>query len=311
MTTGALLFYSAFDDPKEWRGHLVAALPDLDFRVHPEVGDPDEVRYALVWKPPHGFFASFRNLDLVINLGAGIDALAGRDDLPDVPIMRLSDPDMVQQMTAYVLAAVLRYARDFDVFERETRAHRWRYIHPRRLKDIRVGVLGLGELGRPAAEALAGLGFGVAGWSRTKKEVPGVTTMAGRDSLEVFLARCDIVVCLLPLTEETRGLMDATAFAAMPKGARFVNASRGAVIDEDALVAALVSGHLAAATLDAFAVEPLPEDHPLWRLDTVLVTPHLASIAGPAGAAGEIAANIRRLAKGEPLLHLADPRRGY
>lgn len=297
MADGALLFYSAFDDPREWMEHLAAAAPDLEVRIHPEFGDPEEIRYALVWKPPHGFFAPFRNLSLVINLGAGIDALAGRDDLPPVPLMRLSDPDMTRQMTTYVLATVLRYARDLDVFEAETRARRWTYLHPRRNGDIAVGVLGLGELGLPAAEALQDLGFDVRGWARSPRDLP-FPTASGLDAFPGFLAGLDIVVCLLPLTAETGGLLSREAFAAMKPGAAFVNASRGAVVDEVALADALRSGHLRGATLDVFATEPLPPDHPLRDCPTVLVTPHIASYPGPEGSAPEIAANIRRLAAG-------------
>ena len=307
---GTLLFYSLFDEPQEWIEHLADAVPALKVRVHPDVGDPAAVDYALVWKPPEGFFAPFQNLKLVINLGAGIDSLAGRSDLPAVPVMRLSDPDMVTQMTTYVTAAVLRYSRDFDRFEADTRARRWVYLHPRRQHDVTVGVMGLGELGLPAAKTLASLGLSVRGWSRSPKSLP-FPTMAGIDALSDFFQGLDIVVSLLPLTAETRGLFDAAAFAAMDPGTAFINASRGAVVDEAALAAVLHSGHLRGATLDAFQVEPLPPEAALRDAPNLLVTPHIASIAGPRGAAPEIAANIRRLEAGEPLQHLADLSRGY
>lgn len=310
MAEGALLFYSKFDEPGEWREGLLAEIPDLDFRVHPDVGDPAEIAYALVWKPPQNFFAPFPNLRLVINLGAGVDSIARRTDLPPVPVMRLSDPDMTAQMVSYVAAAVLRYARDFDVFERDTRARRWVYLHPRRPKDVKVGILGLGELGLPSARALKALGFDVSGWARSPKQLE-FPTFAGMEALPAFLAPLDIVVSLVPLTPETEGLVGAAAFAAMKDGAAFVNASRGLVVDEMALAEALGSGKLRGATLDAFVTEPLPEEHPLREIETVLVTPHIASVAGPRGAAPEIAANIRRLAAGEPLLHTVDLSRGY
>lgn len=309
--SGVLLFYSKFDRPDEWIAHLTRADPALEIRVWPDIGDPSEVDYALVWKPPQGFFAQFPNLRLVINLGAGIDALAGRDDLPDLPIMRLSDPDMTGQMVAYCVGAVLRHARDFDLFERDTRAGQWVYRHPRRCRDVRVGVLGLGELGQPVAQALAGLGFAVSGWARSARELPGIATFAGQEAFEPFLSGLDIAVSLLPATPATRGIFNARAFAVLPRGACFVNASRGSVVDEEALVAALRSGHLRGATLDTFVTEPLPAEHPLWQIETVLITPHLASVAGPEGSAPEIVANIARLRAGQPLLHLADPRRGY
>lgn len=306
---GTLLFYSQFDDPAEWREHLHRAAPDLSVRVFPDVGEPREVDYALVWKPPSGFFRRLTNLKLVINLGAGVDALVGRDDLAGLPVMRLSDPDMITQMTTYVVAAVLRYTRDFDIFEADTERRRWTYVHPRRQGDVSVGVLGLGELGLPAAQALLALGLDVRGWARSSKSL-SFPTASGLQSLSAFVAPLDVVVSMLPNTASTRGLLDGEFFAAMKPGAAFVNASRGEVVDEAALVAAL-DGHLRGATLDAFQSEPLAVDHPLRDRANVLVTPHIASVAGPAGSAPEIAENIRRLRRGEGLAHLADLSRGY
>lgn len=311
MSADALVFYSGFDDPAAWTAALKRELPDLDVRVHPQVGDPADVRYALVWKPPAGFFGQFRNLALVTNLGAGVDSLVGRDDLPDVPITRLSDPGMVSLMTSYVLFAVIRYARDIHEFEAAQRKREWRYIHPRALSSIKVGVLGLGELGAAAASALAQLGFDVRGWARTRKEIAGVQCVAGRDRLDAFLADTEILVVMLPLTPETRNLIGARELALLPRGAKFINASRGAVVDEAALLAALRSGQIAQATLDVFAVEPLPPEHPFWGMDNVLITPHLASITVPEAAARDVAESIRRVRSGREPLHRVDPRRGY
>lgn len=311
MTRDALIFYSAFDDPEAWQRALTAELPDLDVRVHPDIGDPSDVCYALVWKPPAGFFAEFPNLKLVTNLGAGIDSLLGRDDLPSVPISRLSDPGMVALMTSYVMFAVIRYARDIPLFERAQRQGWWHYVHPRALSAIKVGVLGLGELGAPAACALAAAGFSVHGWSRTSKSLPGVTCVAGSNALAAFLADTEILVVMLPLTPETNGLLGESELSHLPKGAKLINVSRGAVIDEPALIAALRNEQIAEATLDVFTVEPLPSDHELWSMDNVLITPHLASITVPEAAAHDVAESIRRVRAGLPPLHLTDPRRGY
>jgi glyoxylate/hydroxypyruvate reductase len=311
MTRDALIFYSAFDDPAAWRRALTAELPDLDVRVHPNLGDSQDVCYALVWKPPAGFFAGFPNLKLVTNLGAGIDSLLGRNDLPSVPISRLSDPGMVSLMTSYVLFAVIRYARDIPIFERAQRQRTWCYVHPRALSTIKVGVLGLGELGAPAARALADAGFDVRGWSRTQKNLASVTCLAGRASLEAFLADTEILVVMLPLTPETRGLLSASELARLPKGAKLINVSRGAVVDEPALIESLRSGQIAEATLDVFTVEPLPTEHVFWSMDNVLMTPHLASITVPEQAARDVAESIRRVRAGLAPLHLTDPGRGY
>lgn len=311
MSRDALIFYSEFDDPKAWKKTLIEELPDLDFHTDPNAVDPATVHYALAWKPPAGFFGRFPNLKLVTNLGAGVDSLVGRDDLPDVPISRLSDTGMVQLMTSYVLFAVIRYARDIQIFERAQRRSEWRYVHPRALSDIRVGVLGLGELGGPAAQALATAGFDIRGWSRSLKDIPGVRCTAGLDTLDALLRETEILVILLPLTEDTRGLINARRLALLPAGAKLINASRGAVVDEPALIAALRSGQIAEATLDVFAVEPLPKTHPFWGMENVLITPHLASITVPEAAAREVAESIRRVRSGLPPLHRIDPRRGY
>lgn len=311
MSRDALIFYSEFDDPQAWKKTLTSELPDLDFHTDPNAVDPDKVHYALTWKPPIGFFARFPNLKLVTNLGAGVDSLVGRNDLPDVPISRLSDTGMVSLMTSYVLFAAIRYARDIPVFERAQRRSEWHYVHPRALSDIRVGVLGLGELGTPAAQALAGIGFDVRGWSRSLKQIAGVKCSAGIETLDTFLGETEILIILLPLTSETRGLLDAQRLSLLPWGAKLVNASRGAVVDETALIAALQSGQVAEATLDVFTVEPLPTDHVFWGMDNVLITPHLASITIPEVAAREVAESIRLVRQGLPPLHRIDPRRGY
>ena len=247
----------------------------------------------------------------MVNLGAGVDSLVARDDLPDVPISRLQDDGMVALMTSYVLFSVLRYARDIPAFERAQRQREWHYIHPRPLSAIKVGVLGLGELGAAAAAALAQVGLDVTGWARTQKAIAGVRCLAGRDALQEVLGENEIVVILLPLTPETRGLIGARELARMRPGAKLINAARGAVIDEAALIAALDTGHIAEATLDAFNVEPLPPAHPFWGMKNVLITPHLASITVPGEAARDVAESIRRVRSGLAPLHAVDARRGY
>jgi glyoxylate/hydroxypyruvate reductase len=311
MMRDAAVFYSRLDDPVAWQKVLQAELPDLGFHVHPDMGDPQTVRYALTWKPPAGFFAAFPNLALVVNLGAGVDSLVARDDLPDVPIARLSDGGMVSLMSSYVLFSVIRYAREIPAFERAQRRHEWKYVHPRPLSAIKVGVLGLGELGSAAAASLAQIGFDVTGWARTQKAIPGVHCMAGRAALDEVLSGNEIVVILLPLTPDTRGLIGARELALLPRGAKLINAARGAIVDEEALMDALRSGQVAEATLDALTVEPLPREHPFWGMENVLITPHVASITVPEEAARDVVESIRRVRAGGAPLHAVDPRRGY
>jgi glyoxylate/hydroxypyruvate reductase len=309
MTSELMAFYSAHDDFNAWRAALAAE--DVELRQADDIEEVSRVRHALVWKPPHGFFARFPNLGLVVNLGAGVDALVGRSDLPDVPITRLSDPKMARMMAGYVLFAVLRHARNIPAFERAQRERRWHYVHPRDPETINVGVLGLGELGLTAAMECARQGFRVRGWSNSPKAVDDIETSAGLDALQAVLGSSDIVVCMLPQTAATRGLLDAGRLAQMRPGAAFVNVSRGSVVDEPALIEALRTGHIAEATLDVFATEPLPSESPLWAMDNVLITPHLASIALPTSAARQIGENVRRSGTGEPLLSRVDPGRGY
>jgi len=308
---GALVFYSQFDDAEEWSEALKACIPDLDFRVFPDVGNADDIRYALAWRPPVGFFQPFSNLQLVINLGAGVDSLTGRPDLPDVPISRLSDHGMVAMMRSYVLFAVIRYARDMPQFEQAKRRKEWHYIHPRPLDRTKVGIVGLGALGSAAAEGLAWLGFDVRGFDREEKSVPSVSSYSDPADWNSFLCDLDILVNMLPLTPSTRSRIGAEVFSSLPKGAKFINASRGEVVDEAALIDALRSGQIGGATLDVFLVEPLPSDHPLWEMENVFITPHLASITVPKSAAQDVAESIRRVSAGQMPLHQIDPKRGY
>jgi len=306
-----LVFYSEFDSFDEWSALLAPYLPGVTICRAETVQQPDDVHYALAWQPPGGFFAPYRNLKLLVNLGAGVDSLVGRDDLPDIPIIRLSDPDMARMMAGYVLFAVLRYARDIPTFERAQREQRWCYLHPRTPSSVRVGVLGLGELGGYAAQELARQGFDVRGWSRSQKAIAGVRCSSGLESLNDFLSQSDILVVMLPLTPHTAGLLSAERLAHLPPGAAFINVSRGAIVNQAALTDALRTGQIAAATLDVFDREPLPPGDPLWRMENVLITPHLASVAIPASAAQQIAENIQRAARGEPVTHQVFPARGY
>ena len=307
----ALMFLSP-DDPAElWRDELRARMPELEVRIWPEVGDRAEIEAALVWRPPPGELARYPNLKAILSLGAGIEGLIADPTLPDVPIARMVDPSLARTMTEYVLLAVLRHHREFDRFERAQRAREWAYRFPPQAAERRVGIMGLGELGAAAARALAAHGFAVVGWSRTPKAIAGVTSYAARSELHAFLHQAEILVCLLPLTTETRGILDAETFASLPHGACVINVARGAHLVEADLLAALASGHLGGATLDVFQTEPLPQGSPLWGHPQVLVTPHVASYSLPATAAEGVIDNLRRARAGRPLRHRVDRARGY
>jgi glyoxylate/hydroxypyruvate reductase A len=308
----ALLFASPDDDPLAWSAALRRRVPDLEVRIFPEIGDPAAIDCALVWLPPPGLLAGLPNLRAIFSLGAGVDRLLEDPTLPpDVPLCRMVDPSLTASMAEFVLLHVLRYHRDLDVYEAQQRRAAWRLLLPKPAAATVVGLMGLGELGTASARLLVRHGFTVRGWSRTRKAIEGVYSFAGPAELPAFLEGVSVLVCLLPLTEETRGVLNANLFARLPAGARLVNLARGAHLVEEDLLAALDSGRLAHATLDVFAREPLPEDHPFWRHPKITVTPHAAAYCQPESAAELVAENIRRLRSGRPLLHLVDRARGY
>ncbi|MFT3758880.1 2-hydroxyacid dehydrogenase [Thauera sp.] len=312
MASGALAFYSKLDDFETWKHALLAQLPGLDIRHSSALGDPADIHYALVWKPPAGFFDGMLDLRLIVNLGAGVDSLVNRADLPPgIPITRLTDPQMARMMAGYVLFAALRHARDIPHFEQAQRRGEWSYRHPRSPDEIRIAVLGLGQLGAVAATELSRLGHAVSGWSRSPKEIDGVQCHAGLETLDTVIANADILVVMLPLTPETRGILNRERLLRLPRGAAFINVARGALVDQAALTELLASGHIGAATLDVFEQEPLPATDPLWCMPNVLITPHLASVAIPSSAARQIASNILRVSKGLAPENVIDPAKGY
>lgn len=308
-----LLFHSNADSKADWKKRLVALDPSIEVRIWPDVGELSEIEAALVWKPPPGLLAKLPRLKLILSLGMGVDHVFADPALPKhVPIARLVDPDLINRMSEYCALAVLRYHRSADAYDAFQRQRKWKSLSGEpAAANRRVGILGLGEIGRDLASKLAPFGFRLAGWSRTPKQMPGIESFHGDAGFKPFLARSEIVVCLLPLTPETAGILDAEAFAALPKGAVVVNAARGGHVVEPDLVAALDSGHLAAAQLDVFRHEPLPPEHPFWAHPKIRVTPHNAGTTNPDTAADQIVENLRRLRAGETLINVVDPARGY
>ena len=308
----ALLFRSTVDSAARWRAQLTRLTEQLDIRVWPEIGNPAEIDYALVWRPEPGFLASLPNLKLILSLGAGVDHLLGDPLLPrHLPIVRLVDPHLTHAMSEYVVLQVLRLHRRDLEYRAQQEAGIWRELDQPNAFERRVGILGLGELGQDAAKKLAALGFDVAGWSRSEKTVAGVRCHAGAAGLPSLLGRSEILVCLLPLTAETEGILNTSTLALLPKGEALVNTARGAHLVEEDLLAALASGHISAAVLDVVREEPLPAGHPFWRHPHIVITPHVAAITNPPTAAPIILDNIRRFEDGRPLLNRVDPARGY
>jgi glyoxylate/hydroxypyruvate reductase A len=304
--------------PPAWGNLTKAPLlqigPEFDVRLHGgETYLPDEIEYAVTFRPPHGLLKSLSNLKIVFSLGAGVDGILDDADYPtSVPLVRFVDRTLSREMSQYCVLHVLMHYRMQRCFDHAQAERQWRQtMLPKRTEDTGVGILGLGEIGTATAERLRDLGFRVSGWSRTRRRVAGVESFAGNAELPAFLARSDFLICLLPLTPETGGILDTQLFAQLPKGAFIINAARGGHVVEADLVAALDSGHLGGATLDVFAVEPLPEDSPLWPHPKITVTPHIAAISEAPVAARYIVERIRRFERGEPLENVVDPRRGY
>lgn len=308
----SLLFVSAEDDPEPWRAALTGAFPDLAFRVWPDELEPRQgLAFALVWKPPAGLLATLPDLRAVLSLGAGVDHILEDPALPDVPLIRLEDAGMAEQMVEYGVYAALHYHRRMDIYGRRQEAGAWRKDPGVSAADRTVGVLGLGVLGGAVARALVDLGFQVRGWSRRPRSMAGIEMFSGPDDLPAFLGGAEILINLLPLTPSTTGLLDAARLAALPPGACLVNMARGAHVVEADLLAALDSGHLRGAMLDVFETEPLPPENPLWRHEAVIVTPHVAAQTIASAAKAQVIEALARLRRGEPPPGLVDREAGY
>lgn len=302
--------------PDAWRGLWQTRLTDGTVKLirHGLTPyDPAEIDYVLSFRPPRGLLQSLPNLNAVFSMGTGIDGFFIHGDYPPkVPLFRFIDRSLTVEMAQYVLMHALIHHRGQRMLDAAQRIQDWRQaVLPRVTEDTGVGILGLGEIGRFVAMRFAELGFKVSGWSRHEKDIPGISTFAGRAGLPDFLARCDIAVCLLPLTQETKGILNAETFAAMPQGGFVINAARGLHLVADDLIAALDGGHLSGAVLDVFEREPLPKDSPLWRHPKVTVTPHIAAISQDAVAADFVLNGIAAVERGETPEGRVDIARGY
>jgi glyoxylate/hydroxypyruvate reductase A len=295
----------------EWARLFAAQAPDIPFHVWPDIGAPDRVRYLAAWVPPQDIDRQFPNLELFFSTGAGIDQFDLAALPPELPVVRMAEPGVVAGMVEYATMSVLALHRDLPTYIRQQREGRWAAHRVYPASKRRVGVLGLGVLGCAVLDQLRTLGFQLAGWSRTRRQIDGVACYAGREELPAMLAGTDILVCLLPLTQETRGILDAKLFQHLPRGASLVHVGRGAHLDHQALLDALESGGLSSAVVDVTDSEPLPAGHPFWAHPKILLTPHIASMTQPETAVEQVLDNIRCHQAGAPLMGLVDRSRGY
>ena len=307
----AILFKCDNSNQEPWLAALRQHLPDFDLRIYPEIGAVEDIDYAFVHAPPTGLLKSLPNLKAVFSLWAGVEHITRDPELPKVPIVHMAERGMATSMAEYVAAQVLRFARRLDDYRDQQLSGRWQPLPHVLPWHRRIGILGLGHLGQAAASALLALGYDVAGWSRSPKSIAGVTSFSGADGLSAMLARSNILVCLLPLTASTMGVLNRELFAKLPRGAFLVNCARGGHLVEGDLLSALADGQLAAAALDVFSEEPLPDDHPFWRHPKIFITPHSSAPTIPETAVESVAANIRGFEAGRPLKHVVDLAQGY
>lgn len=308
----ALLFHSPYDDPSAWREVFSAEMPDLPVRVWPDAGDPAEIEFGFIQSLKPGELKRFPNLKAIFSGGAGVDHLLKDPELPrHVPIVKIVQKQMTLGMVQYVVLHVLRLHRQQPAYQAQQREHVWKELTQPGAWDRTVGIMGLGSLGGAAARALADLGFKVRGWSRTKKRLKDIECFHGPDGLVPFLSQTEILVCMLPLTPETTGIVNAKTLAALPQGACFINVARGKQHVDANLLAALDSGQLSHLTLDVFFPEPLASDHPYWSHPKVTVTPHRAGNSSRKAIIRDTLENIRGFRAGKKLRNQVDVRHGY
>lgn len=312
---GILVVASGWDQ-EAWAAAVRAAVPGRPVFVWPGLPDKAAVGYAFVWRPPEGLLAALPNLRAIFSLGAGVDHLVFQKDLPDVPIVRIVSADLTNRMTEWVTLQVLMHHRQQRAYDAQKAEHRWHELPQPAASEVRIGIMGMGVLGKDAAEVLARIGFRVAGWSRRPAVVAGVQSFHGPEQLDAFLARTDILVSLLPLTPETRGILSLPLFGKLARdgalgGPVLINAGRGGLQVDADILAALGSGVLKAASLDVFETEPLPPTSPLWRHPLLTITPHCAAWSAPEALAPLMVAAILAHEAGKPLQNVVDREASY
>lgn len=307
----SILYRSDAPRAAAWTNFFAEHAPDLDFRVWPDAGNLEEIEYLIAWQAPAEFIAALPRLKVLFSSGAGIDHV-DFSAVPDhIPITRMVEPGIINGMIEFVTLAVLALHRDlFDYVPTQATAT-WLPLEVPPASARRVGVMGMGVLGQAVLDRLATFGFRLRGWNRSPRQMDGVETFVGADQLKPFLAGCDMLICLLPLTDATVGILDRSVFSSLPKGASVINVARGAHLVNGDLLEALNSRHLSRAVLDVTDPEPLPPEHPFWAHPRIFITPHVASMTQPETAAPILLDNLRRHQRGEPLVGLIDRISGY
>ncbi len=306
-----LLYRADPERGRVWKAYFSVHAPEIDFRLWPDIGDVADIRYLAAWAPPADFVASLPHLEALFSIGAGVDQLDMASVPAHVAIARMIEPGIADGMVEYCCFATLGLHRHVIDYRAAQADRRWAPIKLVPAAERRVGVMGLGNLGTAVLERLKTFGFALSAWSRSAHAIDGVECFAGEAGLPLFLARCDILICLLPLTPDTRGILCRETFRQLPKGAAIVNAARGGHLVEQDLLWALDTGHISGAIVDVTEPEPPGSEHPFWHHPRIMMTPHVASMTRTEGAAQALIANIRRHREGKPMVGLVNRELGY
>lgn len=295
-----------------WAAAIKKLAPDIEVQIYPEDDHREEVEFLMAFNPPSEVFSLYPNLKVVASMGAGVRAVLTAESLPeDVIVTKIVNPMHQRDMADFVLALALNYMRRLDVFMQQKQQKHWEAHSFLRPEETTVGIMGLGTIGSVIGGLFVKNGFKVTGWSQSEKHIDGISSYYGKNQKDEFLATADILVCILPLTDETRGILNSDTFSKLPKGAYLINVARGGHLVEEDLVKALESDQLSGASLDVFSEEPLPPDHPFWENEKIFISPHNAGNTHPEVAFKKVYANYKAMKEGKPLIDVVDKSRGY
>lgn len=305
----SVLVVSPGRNPEAWVKALKNEHPGMNIYVYPEDHDKEEVEYAISWKHPRGIFKNYPNLKVIASMGAGVDHITSDPDIPEnIKITRVVDEQLTEDMSAFVLALIMDKMRNISHYYSQKN---WEPTSYRSIENTKIGIMGLGVLGKGVANTLKKVGFNVYGWSKSTKDIDGIHTFCGDENLTEFLSNAEILVCLLPLTPETENILNKELFEKLPKGAHVINVARGEHLVEQDLLEMIDSEQLCGASLDVFRKEPLPLEHPFWNHSKIKITPHIASVTNPKKVVPQMADNYERMSQEQDLLNVVERKKGY
>lgn len=308
----SLVIFSKVHKVKPWIETLKKEAPDIEVMAYDEVKDKNKVLFALAWNHPRGIFKDYPNLKCISSMGAGVDHIMTDPDIPEqVEVVRIVDPLLSQDLAEFALAHIMNHLRGLTHYKLLQQDATWKKRKYLRIPEVNVGIMGTGMIGNHVAEFLRSCGFSVAGWGKNPGKTGDYPRYHGNEQLDDFLRKSQILICLLPLTPDTRGILNKENLEKLPHGAYVINLGRGGHVADNDLIETLDSGHLSGASLDVFEQEPLPSDHPFWKHPRIQITPHIASLTTPESVAPQIIENYRRAVSGQPLLNRVNKEKGY